>query len=156
MWSGHDIICGGCGKKLRMFWRLWHVRFLETGTSQEKFLRIWTNVIRFDVLEKIQIWIRLTNFSISNIQHNYCHVIFWNNFKFVCYFNNYFWIKISVRLSAKACWASRPMKVSQPTVYNPAWEYSPCSYARLRTWRPKPGTIRTYINSEYILALLVQ
>lgn len=45
---------------------------------------------------------------------------------------------------------------SSSAVYNPAWEYSPCSYARLRTWRPKPGTIRTYINSEYILALLVQ
>ena len=51
----HDIICGGYGKKLRMFRIICHVRCLQTEISQKKNHSVVKDSVRFGVKETIKL-----------------------------------------------------------------------------------------------------
>ena len=55
MSRSHDIICGGCGKKLRRFHTMSHVQCLQTEVSQKKNRSVENDSIRFRVKVTIEL-----------------------------------------------------------------------------------------------------
>ena len=69
MSRSHDIIRGGCGKKLRRFRIICHVRCLQTEVSRKKIGNVEMDSVRFGV--KVTINLGLTSklfvYAIENI-----------------------------------------------------------------------------------------
>ena len=70
----HDIISGGCGKKLRRFQTISHVRCLQIELSQKKNRSIEKDSVRFEVKETIELGFDLKTFCIGNKGRRLIHV----------------------------------------------------------------------------------
>ena len=69
MSRSHDIICGGCGQKLRRFRKISHVRCLQTEVSQKKNRSVEKDSVRFGVKVRIELGVDITTFCIANREH---------------------------------------------------------------------------------------
>ena len=77
MSRSHDIIRGGCGKKLRRFHTISHVRCLQTEVSQKKNRSVEKDSVRFGVKVTVELGFGLKTFCIGNREHRLFHVEFW-------------------------------------------------------------------------------
>ena len=77
MSRSHDIICGGCGKKLRGFQTISHVQCLQTKVPQKKNRSVEKDSVRFRVKVMIEFGFDLKTFCIGNREHRLFHVKFW-------------------------------------------------------------------------------
>ena len=64
--KSHDFIRGGCGKKLRRFWTICHVRCLQTEISQKKNRSVENDPVRFGFKVTIKIGFDFKSFYIGN------------------------------------------------------------------------------------------
>ena len=71
-----DIIRGGCGKKLRRFHTICHVRYLKTKVTQKKNRSVEKNSIRFGVKVMIELGFDFKTFCTGNREHRLFHVKF--------------------------------------------------------------------------------
>ena len=74
MLRSHDIIHGRCGKKLRWFHTICHVRRLQTEVSHKKNRSVEKNSVRFGVKETIELGFDFKTFCIGNREHRLFHV----------------------------------------------------------------------------------
>ena len=73
----YDIIGRGCGKKLRRFHIICHVRCLQTEASQKKNRSVEKESVRFGVKVTVELGFDFKTFCISNGDHRLLHVKFW-------------------------------------------------------------------------------
>ena len=74
MSRSHDIICGGCGKKLRRFRTINHIGCLETEVSQKKNRSVEKDSVRLRVKVTIELGFDFKTFFIGNRDHRLIHV----------------------------------------------------------------------------------
>ena len=72
--KSHDIICGACGKKLRRFRIICHVRCLQTEVSLMKNRTVEKDSVRFGVKVMVELWFDFKTFCIGNREHRFIHV----------------------------------------------------------------------------------
>jgi len=72
--KSHDIICGACGKKLRRFWTICHVRCLQTEVSQKMNRSIENDPVRFGFKVMVELGFDFRTFCIGNREHRLIHV----------------------------------------------------------------------------------
>ena len=72
-----DIIRGDCGKKLRRFRTICHVRPLQTEASPKKNHSVEKDPVRFGVKVMVELRFDFKSFCIGNRQHRLVHVKFW-------------------------------------------------------------------------------
>ena len=70
----HDIIRGGCGKKLRRFRTIYHVRCLQIEVSQKKNRSVGKDSVRFRVKATIELGFDFKTFCIGNREHRLIHL----------------------------------------------------------------------------------
>ena len=81
-----DIIRGGCGKKLRRFRTIYHVRCLQTKVSQKKNRSVEMDSVRFRVKVTIELGFGFKTFYIGNREHR---LFMWNFCNFFDPFDNF-------------------------------------------------------------------
>ena len=74
MSRSHDIMRGGCGKKLRRFCTMSQVRCLQTKVSQKKNRSVEKDSIRFGVKVTVELGIDFKTICIGNREHRFIHV----------------------------------------------------------------------------------
>ena len=77
MSRSHDIIRGDCGKKLRRFRTICHVRPLQTEASPKMNRSVEKDPVRFVVTVTVELRFDFKSFCIGNRQHRLAHVKFW-------------------------------------------------------------------------------
>ena len=68
------MIRGGCGKKMRKFRTICHVRCLQNEVSQKKNHSVEKDSVRFGVKEMIKFGFDFKTFFIGNREHRLIHV----------------------------------------------------------------------------------
>ena len=79
--KSYDFIRGGCGKKLRRFRIIYHVRRLQTEASPKKNRSVEKDPVRFGVKVTVELEFDFKTFCIGNKQHRLVHVKFWEFFR---------------------------------------------------------------------------
>ena len=77
MSRSHDITRGGRGKKLRRFWTICHVQYLQTEVSQKKNRSVEKDSVGFGVKVIVEFGFKFKTFCIGNREHRLIHVKFW-------------------------------------------------------------------------------
>ena len=73
----HDIICGGCDKKLRRFCKSYEVCWLRNEVSPKKFQRVQKDSLSFWVKVTIELRFDIKTFCIGKSHDGLFHVKFW-------------------------------------------------------------------------------
>ena len=69
-----NIIGGDCGKKLRRFRTICHVRRLQTEASPKKNQGVEKDLVRFEVKVMVKLGFDFKTFCIGNREHRLIHV----------------------------------------------------------------------------------
>ena len=74
MSRSHDIIRGGCGKKLRSFRTICRVRYLQTEVSPKMNHSVENDSVRLGVQVTVELGFDFKTFCIANKEHRLIHV----------------------------------------------------------------------------------